>query len=317
MESIVKKLACSFFFFSALTLGSGTLFADADADILFQDFNSEQMLQSDDYFGGPFRVSVHGDWIQRSKIEKRKIHHQHVDFATVTAQVESTIYCNRECNEGVSLGVGYTAMHFDWNENPYFKVKEMGQVSFSVTGFSERLIGWKWQTQLTAYWEPKYKNFSDYTNYDIVLWGKRAYAKNLNLHIGFWAQTGMKLDHIYPIIGIDWLFCENWMLNLVFPLNMSLIYTIDQNWSAALAARVFNVRYRFGEHEHLKKALLDYRNGGLEFALNYNRDQFIANIHVGVTAGGRFRISDHDNKCKKRFTMDSAAYAGGEIAYKF
>ncbi|MGZ3790650.1 MAG: hypothetical protein ACXVCQ_19155, partial [Bacteriovorax sp.] len=146
----MKKLASICLFLSLFSLGYGTLFAD-DADVLAQDFDSEQMIDRGMENPLSYRVSGHGDWIQRSKINKRKFHHQYVNFYTVTAQAESTVYYNRECEEGINLGVGYTAMRFDWNKNPYFKTKDMGQVTFSLTGFSERLVGWRWQTQLNAY----------------------------------------------------------------------------------------------------------------------------------------------------------------------
>jgi hypothetical protein len=314
----VKKLAYTCLILGALSLGCDLLFADDDVDVLGQDFGSEHMITPEEG-DSPFRVSAHGDWIQRSKINKRKIHNQYVNFYTATAQAESVVYYNPDFDEGIGLGLGYTAMQFDWDKNHFFRATDMGQLSLSLSGFSNRLERWRWQAQLTASWEPRYSNFTDYTNYDIILWGRHEYCnwKDFHLHIGFWAEAGMRLDHIYPIIGFDWAFSEKWMLNLVFPMNMSLVYALDEHWSAALAVRIFNVRYRFGEHEHLEKALLYYRNGGLELAMNYGKGLLTANIHVGVTAGGRFRISDHENKHKKHFNMDSAAYAGGEVAYRF
>jgi hypothetical protein len=223
-----------------------------------------------------------------------------------------------ECHgEGLGVGIGYINTHFDWNHNPFFKVKDVGQVAFTLSGFSARIKNWMWHAQATLNWEPKYKKFWDYTNYDLILWGKYDYLDNVNLHLGFLAQTGMKIDHIYPIIGFDWTINEKWQLNVILPLNISINYLIDSSWTASLAARVWNIRYRVGEDENVERGLLYYRNQGAEFAINYAKGHFGANIHAGVTLGGQFRVSDRNNQHKRHFDMNSAAYVGGEAVVKF
>lgn len=286
-------------------------------DLTLQDIGSEEMVDSSFDDDSPFRISARGDWIQRSKINKKHLHRQHVNFHTAEVQGEGIVYYNRDCKEGISLGIGYNHSRFDWNHNPYFSCKDMNQVSFTAAAFSARLQNWLWQASATVNWEPKYSNFADYTNYDLVLWGRYSCHRNANFHIGFLAQTGMKIDQIWPIIGFDWTFCQKWKLNVVFPVNISLVYTINDNWSAAVAGRMFNIRYRFGKHEHLKKALLRYYNNGVELAINYSQGPLYANLHAGMTLWGQFRISDSNNKHKKHFDMDPAPYVGGELACKF
>lgn len=321
----VRKILSSFICLSILNLGQGAVFADDDIDISTQDFGAEKMESATQEGGHPFRISTHGDWIQRTKIDKSGFRHNHVNFYTITVQGDGVVYYNPCHSEGIGLGIGYINSRFDMDRNPYFKTKNMDQVAFTVSAFSERLKNWNWHTQLTANWEPRYDNFWEYTNYDIILWGRYAYRERVNLHFGFLALTGMKIDHIYPIIGFDWSFCDKWKLNLVFPLNISIIYEINSGLSASLAARIWNIRYRFGEHEndyrgfkrYRNKPLLEYRNYGAELALNYDKGHIAANIHAGVTLGGQFKISNRQNERKNHFDMDSAAYAGGEAVYKF
>jgi hypothetical protein len=191
----------------------------------------------------------------------------------------------------------------------------MDQLSFTFTTFSQRLHNWLWMASLTANWEPRFNNFSEYTNYDLLFWGRYACNRDFNMHIGFFAQTGMKIDRIYPVIGFDWLINPKWKLNAIFPLNISVVYTINDNWNAALAGRLFDLRYRLGSHE--KRALLQYRNCGAELAINYERKHFSANIHGGVTTGGQFKLSNRHNKNKRHFDMEPAGYCGGEAVVKF
>ncbi len=313
----MKKILSSFICLCAFSLNQGAIFADDDIDISTQDFGAEKMESAAEEKGSPVRISTHGDWIQRSKINRRHHHNEHVKFFTATVQAEGVVYYNPCHSEGIGLGVGYIRSYFEWKQNPRFKTRNLDQVAFTISGFSERLKDWNWHGQLTANWEPRYHELWRYTNYDIILWGRYAYQEHVNLHFGFIALTGMKIDHIYPIIGFDWSFANRWKLNLIFPLNISLIYGISPSLSASLAARVWDIRYRFGKDQPKARSLLEYRNQGVELGINYSKGRIAANIHAGITLGGQFRTFNSDSKSKHHFNMNSAAYAGGEAVFKF
>lgn len=313
----MRKISYTYLCLGSLSLACGALFADDDIDSTLQDIGSEQMVDKTFSERYPFKISAHGDWIGRSKIDKRGHNHQHVDFYIAEAQAEGVFYYDPDCDEGLGGGIGYSTAHFKWKQNQYFQQKNFNELSLTLSAFSQRITCWLWQAQFTANWQTKYSDLADYTNYDIVLWGRYEFRKCFHMHIGFLAQTGMKIDHIYPIFGIDYTINEKWTINAVFPMNMSIVYKIDDYWSASLAGRLFDVRYRLGKHAHLKKALFQYRNRGAELALDYDKDRIHANIHAGATFGGQFKIANHNNKDKKHFDLGSAAYAGGELAFKF
>ncbi|MBA3238515.1 MAG: hypothetical protein H0T62_09255 [Parachlamydiaceae bacterium] len=313
----MRKTSYTCLYLGTFSLACGALFADDDIDTSLQNVGSEQMIDKTFSEQYPFRVSAQGDWIGRSKIDKRKHHNQHVDFHVASAQVEGVFYYDPHCDEGLGGAIGYGTTYFHWKENPYFRVKNINELSVTVSAFSQRITGWLWQSHVTANWQTKYHDISEYTNYDIVLWGRYELKKCFHMHIGFFAQTGMKIDHILPIFGFDYTINEKWQINAIFPLNVSIVYAINDCWSASLAGRLFNIRYRVGKHENESKGLMQYRNKGAEFALNYNKDRYSANIHAGMTFGGQFKISNRNNKHKHHFDIGSAAYAGGELAVKF
>lgn len=313
----MEKFKKTFLWLGALSLCCGTISADDNIDYPLQDLSAEQQTNPADAENRPYKISAFGDWIGNSKIDKKGYHHQSVKFYIANVQAEAVVYYNPHCEEGISLGLGYTRSRFDWNKNRFFKTKDMDQVSVTLSGFSKRLQDWQWLGYLTATFEPRYSNLSEYTNYDIMMWGRYTCTDIFNMHIGFLAQTGMKMDNIYPIIGFDWVINDKWKLNAVYPMNMSLVYTINCNWSAAAAIRIFDLRYRFGKHQRVEKALLHYRNNGLELALNYNKGDLSANVHAGGTFGGRFKIANKHYKHRKHFDLDSAAYAGAEASLKF
>lgn len=303
---------------SGFTIYCGCLIADDDAIITGNDVGSEEMHAAQEDGKERYQVAIKTDWIPRAKIDKRGHRHQHVKFGIVDVEASALVYYNQQCGEGIRLGVGYDGVYFNWNKNPNFHEKTFNQVSFSIAAFTKRTQGWLWQAQATLNWEPKYSNFSHYTNYDLLLWGRYDLCPDyLGFHCGFVALTGMKIDKIFPIIGIDWTVYPKWKLNLIFPLNLSVVYTINKNWSAALAGRFFQVRERFGKHGRPSRGLFQYRNNGVELAANYAYKKMNANFHVGSTFGGQFKISNNHNKKKEHYDLCSAFYLGGEASLDF
>jgi len=294
---------------------STTLHGAENIDFTQQDLGSEAMISPDPEKA--HRVAVSYDWISKSKIDRRNFRHQHVNFSIAELAGEKIVYYNRDYKEGLSLGVTYSNVQFEWNRNPFFNRNNFDQISLTVSAFSERLCNWMWQSYVTMNWDMKYTNFTDYTNYNLLFWGRYECSPTFNLHTGFFAQTGMKIDRICPIVGFDWKISSKWMLNAVFPLNLSIVYAFDKHWSASLAGRLFDARYRVGKNERLKMGLFEYINRGVELACNYLNKTFSANVHAGSTFGGQFKISNKEHKKKKHFDLDAAAYVGGEVAIKF
>lgn len=307
--------------FQTLVMGlvflSYPIYGDDRIDVTRQDVGSETMAEpkQDD---NAYRIAARADWITRTKIDKKGFHKDHVEFYLVEAQGEGIVYYNESCKEGLSLGLGYSNVGFRWKQNPYFTTDNFNLISFTVSGFSERISNWLWNAYVTMNWQPDYSDFYDYSSYDLMLWGRYEYIPNtIHIHSGFFVQTGMKVDRIWPIIGFDWKFMEKWKLNAVFPVNISIEYEYSQNWSAALAGRMFNLRYRVGKNERIKEAIFEYYNYGAELAANYANGSFIANIHAGTTFGGQFKISNRQHRRKRHFDMNATPYFGGELAFKF
>lgn len=303
---------------TTLILSSGCLSADIE---LSSDIGSESIhsLEKNIQSGrGPFSLEVTYDAIGRSKIRKKHFRHQHISFAEGQAQLGIIYYYNPEYKEGLSAAVGYTYTDLDWRHNPAFDQEQFHTYNVTLEGFSKRLGRWLWIGQVKFNMDADHLDFSEYFRWGGLLWGRYDYCPNIGVHAGLLFTTGMKIDHVYPIIGFDWCFRENWKLNLVFPVNISLIYTIDECWSVALAARIFDSIHRAGKHEDLSRALFEYRNGGIEAAVEYDCDSWLkVNGHIGATTGGKLRISNRHNKHVHHYKFNSAGYVGGELEYRF
>lgn len=266
---------------------------------------------------GPFAISANYDFIGKAKFDKDFYDHQSVAFqlGNVTG---SFIFYYDECHkEGVLMALGYTYANLDWKQNPFFDTKNYNQLNITLGAFSARMRDWFWKAAFTANIDMREWD-TDYTNYDITLWGRYDYCRDIGLHIGFIAQTGMKMDRVYPIIGFDWKINTKWKLNAVFPVDMSLAYYYTEALSVGAALRPFDYRNRAGNDEPITMAIFRYQSLGSEFFVSYDNDSWItANLHAGAILGGHVRVATWHNKHPKRLKFNSAPYAGGAIAIKF
>lgn len=303
--------------FISMALSSFNLYAQVDT----QDIGSETITPPDaDDTKRPFKIGLSGDYIGKAKVKRGHCPNLgHVTFAT--AQLEGNlVFYYQECyQEGAAIALAYDRTYMNWDENPYFDQLNIDQASLILSGFSKRLCDWEWRSQISINFDNlRYWNFQDYMNYDIVLWGRYAYCQDLGLHIGFWAQTGMKFDRVYPIIGIDWQYDCHWKFNLIFPMNISVVYAFNSTWSVALANRFFDQRHRVNKHEPLSEAIYHYQTSGGEFGVYYTPGDYLsANIHAGYNFGGHLSVASRHYHHNKRLRVESAPYAGAEIAVRF
>lgn len=306
----MKKIL--FFLLTGVVVCSGI---SADVDV--QDLGPTDITGvKEDDSRGPFKVEILADVVGNAKI---KDCHHHLQFATSEVEISAVFYHNPCYEEGASIGISYSLSRIDWRRNHLFDQKDFDEVCLTLGFSSNRVCDWNWQAQLTANFDNlKCWSFNDYMNYDMLLWGRYEYNKCLGINIGFLAMTGMKIDHVYPIIGIDWQWSSKWKLNLVFPVNISLVYNFNKAWSASLGARLFYERHRLDRDEVLSKGLIEYRTFGGELAINYNPKEWLsANIHAGYDMGGKFKTANRNYNFKHNYNLEGAPYAGGELDIAF
>lgn len=292
-----------------------TVFAAwADVDVDSQDIGSEQIAKP--ARRTPFSFSSHFDAIGSTKIDKGFYKGYDVHYATAEVEAGMVVYYCPAYTEGIRVAAGYTPTHLRWSECPWFDQDRFNTIPVTVSAFSKRLDDWFWRTQLSINLDADHWK-SEYISYDILLWGRYSYRDDVGIHLGFFAQTGLRMDRVYPVIGFDWTISPKWKLNLVYPVDIALEYSMTKTWKLALAGRFFNSRFRVSPEESTPRALVRYTNFGAEFALRYENNIMSANIHVGTTLAGKFRQANPGNHHAHTFNLDSAAYAGGEIDVKF
>jgi hypothetical protein len=300
--------------FSLLADGYGQDGTDAEtAYINLSDYSQESVEgpTSPD----PFNVSVNFDWVKKTDIRDGYYKGDCVNFAEAIADAGMGIYYCPAYQEGAGVALGYTATLLDWKQNPWYHQNHFHTLTLSLKGFSHRLDRWLWKAQLDTNLDATEWDYKEYLTFDLLLWGRYEYCEHIGVHVGLIAETGMKMDRVYPILGADWQISKRWRLNAIFPVNVSLEYMLNRHWSFALAGRVFNSRHRTKKDEG--KLLVRYQNSGAELAVKYENKNMSANVHAGSTLGGLIRIADSNNHHPHHYHLNSSLYAGAEVALSF
>ena len=222
------------------------------------------------------------------------------------------------CSSGISIGAGWCANEIHWRSNPFFNRTQFNNAIFSLTGFTGAIPRWLWKGGFSTQVDTHTWDWSNYAIYNLTIWGRYSYWDNLGIHTGLLGQTGIRKDKVLPILGFDLTWWDNWQLNMIYPVNMSLVYNIDDAWSVLLAARIMEARYRLGKEEPLSKGIWQYQNVGTEVGLTYQCGAFAyANFHVGCASGGDLKISDFHDHHAIHVKQDATAYVGGSLDIKW
>ena len=277
--------------------------------------------------GGAIQLSSSINYIGNSKFDKKhKNHHLgNQSYNEESVDALGVFYYNPLYKEGIAAIVGYDHTEFRWNRNPYFHQKNFNTVSVGLVGFTHRLCDWMWRGQLNFNFDVNHFRWSQYVSEDFFWWGRYDYSDCIGVNIGLLGYTGMKIDRLFPIIGVDWKINDAWKINAIFPADMSVVYTFNENLNFVLAARAFFSRHRVGKDEELPRGLLQYQNLGIELGVNYAPlssafgylSNFDINVHGGYAVGGRIKIANRHYHHSHRFYFKSAPYGGGEVSFKF
>lgn len=185
------------------------------------------------YFGG-----IKYDYISPAKFEKKDISHERLHYHRGTAYLGSVVYYRPTDEEAVSIALGYENVYFCWKDNPSFHQCYFNTLNLSLSGCSNRLCDWLWKGNVTVHIDTDHFN-ERYLAWDLLMWGRYAYGANFGLNVGFYAITGMKIDRVYPILGIDWRCWNNLNLQIVFPVNISALWEFNECWDAGVAMIIF------------------------------------------------------------------------------
>ncbi|MFA6915338.1 MAG: hypothetical protein WC222_02995 [Parachlamydiales bacterium] len=267
----------------------------------------------------PFTLEGSSDLVGKSSLSKNHFEDEDLHYGQSNVTLNATFYYDKELVEGAQATIGYSHTLFDWVSNPYFSQRNWDTLTIGINGFTGRCSKWFWQGRLAANIDMDHWDLTYYTTYDMMLWGRYdIHCNNIGLHFGLLAQTGMRMDRVYPILGFDWTINPTWKINAIFPLNVSAVYTYDCCWNAGVGGRFFDTRHRTGDDQPLPMGIFAYRTIGAEAFINYsNCDWAEANFHAGWLISGKVKISNRHQENGKWFEVGSAPYVGAKFVLKY
>lgn len=307
MKRIISLVLTTFLAFSSLS-------AEFEDNLGEQDLIQPSQIPS----AKPFALMGDYDWIGKSHFSDDLFSDQEISFSQGDGAFRYPIFYNPCCKEGLLAELGYSYSNIGWNNNPFFNQHNFNTFNFAFTLFTERLDNWLWTFRLAAGYDTDRGDFWEATAYDILLWGRYAVNCRWGVHFGFLGLTGMRIDHVYPIIGFDWKPNAKWEANVVYPVDIAIVYNVNCNWALAGAVRFWNSRFRLSEDEPISSGLLVYRNNGVEAEARYQYNDWLkAQIHAGYTLGGQLKVANKQYQDKMHFDFDAAPYVGGEVQISF
>lgn len=211
----------------------------------------------------------------------------------------------------VIADLGYFTANLDWKENPYFSQKKFNSYKAKLGvayPFDEH---WTWQVGGGADVQASPFNLTDYSSYNVFLWGRYKYDEDRVFNIGVLSWLGIKDKQVYPILGINYKYNSQWFLNIIFPFKGSITYLFTDEFGMELGGRWSQIRRRLKKSELQSKGIFEYSSRSVELAAFYTFPMGImVRGFVGSGLGTRMEIYNSRGKDKQILKMKSPFFGG-------
>ncbi|MBS0620803.1 MAG: hypothetical protein JSS61_05025 [Verrucomicrobia bacterium] len=226
-------------------------------------------------------------------------------------------------DNSLSWKVGYSALEFDWSQNPRFRGDHYHFASASLGWVSTSIQDWRWILATGVSVDTHTFNFGKTGVYYGMMWGRYQFSPNIGMHIGWCGYVGVENGYVLPILGIDWSVGKHWQFNGIFPVNLSIQYNFNASWAMSIEAAAFGRPYRFPMRVHdgigkFDGGIFEVYSKGVELDLKYRfGNNFYASIGGGWNFGGWILIKDHANHHGKYYKFDDAPYGQARLGCTF
>lgn len=208
--------------------------------------------------------------------------------------------------------VEFNTFTMDWDKNPFFNEKHFYYMQFALTFYSHAVDTWRWIAR--ADYNIDVKHFSSpglYGLFSALIWGTHDIYDKWRLHVGAFGYDGFEGQQIYPVIGFDYTPNKKWFLQLVFPINYSIEYSLNERWKLSLKGRPLKERFRVGKLEPLPRSVFSYSTMGAELNLHYEKFlRLELEFFVGYNFGGNLYFKDRSGHQALYTKVETAPYGG-------
>lgn len=224
------------------------------------------------------------------------------------------------CNEclGLIFGAGYVGTQVNWKENPFFNETDYHYVNFNGGVYTTVFPDWQWTATVGIFVDTDEFDFGDYALYQGVLWGNYALRPWLSVSTGFILEVGLNKNRGWPILGLRFQPGENWRINAVYPIDISVEWDLAQCWSTAASIQFLRNRHRVSDTQPLPKAIFEYRTWGAEMDLIYRPASWLyLKGFVGATFTGELKVTNRNDDNGIHFKFGTSPYIGFNSVLSF
>lgn len=264
-----------------------------------------------------FPFSISGDYVNVSPTTFRT---PDLEGKLSYRQADAAFSYNHPCNEywGLLFGAGYVFSDINWKENPAFHQQDFTYVSLMFGAYTKSVEGWLWNVSVTPFFDTQAFDFGDYTLYQGVLQGKYVFCEWIVFNVGCILEVGLNKDKMWPILGFEYTPSEDWKINAVYPINVSVEYRVTDQIKAAGAIRFLRNRHRVGEDEPIPKGIFEYRDAGAEFDLTYKPFPTVGITgFAGSTFDGELKVTNRNDNHGTHYKFKGSFYAGASAIWVF
>ena len=212
---------------------------------------------------------------------------------------------------GLTFGAGWVGAELNLENNTDFHQIIFNYLNLLVGGYTSAFSDWLWKASVGAYLDTEEYSLIDYTLYQGVIWGKYAFSRPLELDFGFIVEWGLSRNKVWPLIGFIYVPSPRWQINAVFPVDLSIDYTVCECLEASASLRFLRSRHRVQQNEPNSQGIFEYHATGAEFDLTYAPFiRFCVTGFLGSTLGGDLKISDRNDENANHLKFDGSFYAG-------
>lgn len=280
----------------------------------------------DEEEGDFFQIDGFYDWLSDAKFENGIARGDKLSFDNGRINLSYVAFLSTY--DAISFGAGYEETRLEWQKNPFFEKTQFHTVDIAIGWLSKNFVEWTWKALAVAEVDANHFDLANYTRYSLTLWGRYALPSSwvdcfgindFGINFGSIGYTGLKKNDLIPLVGVDFKVNTRWTCSFVYPVAIAVVYEAGKYWSWVIAARFWNLRHRVSGGEPFPKSIWQYRNRGLEFAINWDYDPIVSfNVHVGGTLGdGELRIHANNNNNGSKFHVESSFYAGASAFVRF
>jgi len=249
-------------------------------------------------------------------------HNSKMQYAEGTTSIFYNHFVSENNALAYQIGMNYT--HLGWNQNPRFSGQDYYYGIASIAWVSYAIERWRWVINTGVSFDAEKFDVGNSGVYYTLLWGRYQYTSTFAMHVGFLGYYGAaKNGYMLPVLGCDWWWSNKWEYKIIFPLETSVHYHFNNNWSTAIMFTTFGGPYRFprrilGGREKYENGIFEIYSTGIELDMKYKASSCLkAGVGGGCNFGGWILIKDHANHHGRYYKFNASAYGRAYLTFSF